>query len=179
MKLVDLLSGYADATGATAHPAGRRPAWLCCTTSHQSTEWKLKMHKTTALSTAKAKHYSAFMAGCEFLYLRDLQHRSRFLAEEAYSCIWLQHSVHRVGYNVMGGLERAKHIDIRKHFAHEVVQNGQTQMLLVKVLTASQVANIRTKGLHLQQVLACVDRFSSFVFRPNQSTGPDYFTQWH
>jgi len=59
------------------------------------------------------------------------------------------------GNNVIGGRERAKHIDIRKHFAHEVIQNGQ--MLLVKVPTASQMADILTKGLHLPQVLACVD----------------------
>ena len=59
------------------------------------------------------------------------------------------------GNNVIGGRERAKHIDIRKHFAHEVIQNGQ--MRLVKVPTASQMADILTKGLHLPQVLACVD----------------------
>ena len=46
-------------------------------------------------------------------------------------------------------------IDIRKHFTHEVIQNGQ--MLLVKVPTSAQMADILTKGLHLPQVLACVD----------------------
>jgi hypothetical protein len=54
--------------------------------------------------------------------------------------------------NVIGGRERAKHIDIRKHFAHEVIQN--VAMRLVKVPTAQQMANILTKGLHLPQVLA-------------------------
>ena len=51
--------------------------------------------------------------------------------------------------------KESKHIDIRKHFAHEVIQNGQ--MRLVKVPTSAQMADILTKGLHLQQVLACVD----------------------
>jgi hypothetical protein len=59
------------------------------------------------------------------------------------------------GNNVIGGRERAKHIDIRKHFAHEVIQNGA--MRLIKVPTALQLADILTKGLHLPQVLACVD----------------------
>ena len=59
------------------------------------------------------------------------------------------------GNNVIGGWERAKHIDIRKHFAHEVIQNGQ--MRLVKVPTSAQMADLLTKGLHLPQVLACVD----------------------
>ena len=40
-----------------------------------------------------------------------------------------------MGNNVIGGRERAKHIDIpsRKHFAHEVIQNGE--MRLIKVAT--------------------------------------------
>ena len=58
------------------------------------------------------------------------------------------------GDHVIGGRERAKHIDIRKHFAHEVVQNGQ--MLLIHVVTEAQLADILTKPLHLQQWQACV-----------------------
>jgi hypothetical protein len=54
--------------------------------------------------------------------------------------------------NVIGGRERAKHIEIRKHFANVVIQNGD--MLLVKVPTAAQMADILTGGLHLPQVLA-------------------------
>ena len=123
--------------------------------------WKSKMQKTTALSTAEAKYYSASMAGCEVLYLRALLHRLGFaqkkptpVYEDNTACIeW--------GNNVIGSRERANHIDIRnlptdrKHFAHEVIQNGQ--MRLVKVPTSAQMADILTKGLHLPQVLACVD----------------------
>ncbi len=38
--------------------------------------WKSKMQKTTVLSTqvAEAQYYSASMAGCKVLYLRDLLH---------------------------------------------------------------------------------------------------------
>ena len=50
------------------------------------------------------------------------------------------------GNNVIGGRERAKHIDIRKHFAHEVIQNGQ--MRLVKVPTSAQMNDIMTKVFH-------------------------------
>ena len=49
--------------------------------------------------------------------------------------------------------ERAKHIDIRKHFAHETIQNRK--MRLIKVDTSSQLADIFTKPLQLQQFLAC------------------------
>ncbi len=40
-----------------------------------------------------------------------------------------------------GGRERAKHIDIRKHFAHEAVQNGHLR--LVRVSTSKQLADIQ------------------------------------
>ena len=48
---------------------------------------------------------------------------------------------------------RAKHIDIRKHFAHETIQNSK--MRLIKVDTLNQLADIFTKPLQLPQFLAC------------------------
>ena len=116
--------------------------------------WKPKMQKTTALSTAEAEYYSASMAGCEVLYLRELRHRLGFaqkkptpVYEDNAACIeW--------GNNVIGGRERAKHIDIRKHFAHEAVQNGHLR--LVRVDTSKQLTDIFTKGLHPQAWASCV-----------------------
>ena len=51
--------------------------------------------------------------------------------------------------------ERVKHIDISKHFAHETIQNRQ--MRLIKVETSSQLADIFTRPLQLQQFLAFRD----------------------
>ena len=62
--------------------------------------------------------------------------------------------MYRMGNNVIGGRERAQHIDIRKHFAHEVIQNGH--MKLIRVSTTSQLADILTKPLHFPHFLACV-----------------------
>jgi hypothetical protein len=59
------------------------------------------------------------------------------------------------GNNVIGRRDQAKHFDICKHFAHEVIWNGE--MKLIKVLTTSQLADILTKGLHLPQFLTCVN----------------------
>ncbi len=59
------------------------------------------------------------------------------------------------GKNVIGGRKLTKYIDILKHFAFEVIENGQ--MRLVKFLTTAQMADILTKGLHLPPVFACVD----------------------
>jgi hypothetical protein len=154
VKLMDLLSGYADADWGNSS-SRRSTSGMVMLYNKSPIMWKSKMQKTTALSTAEAEYYSASAAGCEVLYLRTLLERLGFkqkrptpIYEDNTACIeW--------GNNVIGGRERAKHIDIRKHFAHEVIQNGA--MRLIKVPTALQLADILTKGLHLPQVLACVD----------------------
>ena len=58
------------------------------------------------------------------------------------------------GNSVIGGRQRAKHIDIWKHFAHEVIQNGH--MKLIRVAISQQLAGILTKPLHFPQWQACV-----------------------
>ncbi len=66
----------------------------------------------------RGRVHSASAAGCEFLYLLALLDRLGFkqkkptpIYEDTTACIeWIN--------NVISGLERAKHIDIRKHFAH-------------------------------------------------------------
>jgi hypothetical protein len=95
------------------------------------------------------------MAGCEVLYLQALLHSLGFtqkkpthIYENSTGCI-------KWGNYVIGGWERAKHINILKHFAHEVIQNGQ--ILLVKILTSAQMADILTKALKFPHVLAYVN----------------------
>ena len=114
-----------------------------------------KMKKTVPLSTAEAEYYSALEMAIEVLYLRNLLANMGFaqaldtpVYEDTTACIeW--------GNPVIGGRGRAKHIDLRKHFAHETIQSRQ--MCLIKVETSSQLADIFTKPLQLQQFLACRD----------------------
>ncbi len=118
--------------------------------------WKSKTQKTTALSTAEAEYYSASTAALEVLYLRSLLERLDFaqekptpICEDNPACIEWGNN------NVIGGRGRAKNIDIRKHFAHKVIQNGA--MRLIKVPTSAQLADILTKGLLSPQSTVCVD----------------------
>ena len=129
--------------------------WLPKSATHRSPVlWRSKLQKTTALSTAEAEYYSASTAATEVLYLRNLLENMGFaqpaptpMYEDNTACIeW--------GNHVIGGWERAKHIDILKHFAHEVIQNGH--MKLVRVSTSAQLADILTKPLHFPQWQACV-----------------------
>ena len=65
----------------------------------------------------------------EVLYLRNLLANMGFaqapdtpVYEDNTACIeWETH--------VIGGRERAKYIDIRKHFAHETIQNRQMRLI--------------------------------------------------
>jgi hypothetical protein len=114
----------------------------------------LEDQKTTELSTAEVEYYLASTAATEVLYLRNLLDSMGFaqasptaVYEDNTACIeW--------GNNVIGGRERVKHIDIRKHFTHEVIQNGH--MKLSRVATSQQLADILTKPLHFPQWQACV-----------------------
>jgi hypothetical protein len=114
--------------------------WASCAIQPRS-----KMQKTVALSTAEAEYYSASELAIEILYLGNLLANMGFpegldtpVYEDNTACIeW--------GNHVIGGRERAKHIDIQKHFAHEVMQ--QRAMRPIKVATGDQLADMFTKPL--------------------------------
>jgi hypothetical protein len=116
--------------------------------------WRSKQQKTISLSTAEAVYYSASEGAVQALDIRGLVISMGFdsegwtpIHEDNNACIeW--------GNNVIGGRERAKHIDIRKHFAHEVIQNGHIR--LVRVDTADQLADVFAKSLQPAQFAACM-----------------------
>ncbi len=51
---------------------------------------------------------------------------------------------------MIGGRERANHIDIRKRIAHEAVQNGH--MRLYKISTEFQLADALSNALQVHQI---------------------------
>ncbi len=58
------------------------------------------------------------------MYLRALL-EGRSIAQKAPTPVYEDNTTCiEWGTNVIGGRERAKHIDIRKLFAHEVIRNG-------------------------------------------------------
>ncbi len=104
------------------------------------------------MSTAEADYYSASTAAVEVIYLRYLLKNMMF-AQPTWTpnnaCIeWSN--------NVIGGRERAKHIDIHKHFAHEAVCNGHLRLVRLGVDTSNQLANVLTKGLHPGPMEECL-----------------------
>ncbi len=69
------------------------------------------------------------------------------------------------GNRIIGGRERAKHIDISKHFAHEVIQNRH--MSPIRVPTDEQLADIFTKPLPFPQFERCRMGLMSGDLKPN------------
>ncbi len=118
--------------------------------------WRSKLQKTTALSTAEAEYHSASTAATEALYLRNLLDHMGF-AQQAPIPVY-EDKTARIewGNNVIGARERAKHIGIRKPFAHQVMQDGKVKLILIHAPTSSQLADILTKPLHFPQWQACV-----------------------
>ncbi len=83
MKLVGLLSGYADLDADWGNSSScRLSSGMDMLYNKSLIMWKSKMQKTAALSTREAKYYSALMAGCKVLYLRDLLHSLEFSQEK-------------------------------------------------------------------------------------------------
>ncbi len=74
------------------------------------------MQETISLSTAEAEYYATSKMAIEVIYLWNLLENMGFpqapdipVYEDNTACIeW--------GNHVIGGRERAKHIDLRKHF---------------------------------------------------------------
>ncbi len=78
--------------------------------------WQSRLHKTIALSTAEAEYYSASEIAVEIVYLRNLI-RNMGLPQEDDTPVYENNTACiEKGYHIIGGRERAKHIDIRKHF---------------------------------------------------------------
>jgi hypothetical protein len=146
----NLLSGYADSDWGNSS-SRRSTSGMLLLYTKSPISWK-----STRLSTAEAEYCFASTAAMEVLYLRYLLERLDFAQQKPTPVYEDNSACIEWGNNVIGGRERAKQIDIRKHFAHEVIQNGE--MRLIKVPTLALPADILTKGPHLPQSTLCVER---------------------
>ena len=147
------LDGFADSDWGNS-ASRKSTSGLLARYNRSLLTWRSKMQKSIALSTAEAEYYSVSEMAIEMIYLRNLlanmglpQEDYTEVFEDNTACIeWSNH--------VLGGRERAKHIDIRKHFAHEAVQNGH--IWLYQISTEYQLADLLTKPLQLGPFEKCL-----------------------
>ncbi len=80
--------------------------------------WRSRIQKTIALSTAEAEYDSASEIAVEIIYLRNLIRNMGLQQEDGTPGYEDNTACIEWGNHIIGGRERAKHIDIRRHFAH-------------------------------------------------------------
>ena len=122
--------------------------------------------KSVALSTAEAEYYSVSLGAVEKIYLCQLLLDMGF-GPTSPTPVYVDNTAYiEWTNNVIGDRDRAKHIDIRKHFAHEATQIGQGHQLK-RVSTNYQLANVFTKSLQPAQ-------FATFIARLSGGRGRDH-----
>ena len=88
------------------------------------------MQKTFSLSTAEAEYYYlASEMAIEVLYIRNLLENMGFVQALDTPVYEDNASFIEWGNHMISGRELAKHIAVRKHFAHETIQNGKMRLI--------------------------------------------------
>lgn len=149
---VDPLSGFADANWKTPRSTTGTVALF----NRTPIAWRSKRQPTTALSTAEAEYMAVSASATEMIYLRRLcaelltpMRRPTPIGEDNSGCIeWTNY--------VIGGRDRARHIDLRVHRAHQAVQEGDIH--LYKVKSEDQLADVLTKALPEPLLLRCLSQ---------------------
>jgi hypothetical protein len=149
------LDGFCDADWATSDTR-RSTTGFIFRYNGAPMQWKTKLQKSVSLSTAEAEYYAALLTRIDVIYLRTLLRGMGFLSEGYTPVSEGNNACIEWSNNVIGGRERAKHIDIRRHFAHEVSQSGQLR--LIRVSAADQVEDMFTKSLQPRLHAACLSR---------------------
>jgi hypothetical protein len=138
---------FADSDWRNSEPRWSTPGLLARYKKSIVLWWSI-MQKTIALSTAE--YCSASKISVQIIFLCNLirnmglpQADDAPVYQDNTTCI-------DCGNHVIGGRERARHINIHKHFAHEVIQNRH--MTLIRVPAEEQLAVMI--GRHLYQGVA-------------------------
>ena len=140
------LDGFADSDWGN-NVSWRSTTGLVARYNKSIVIWRCKVQQTISLSTVEAEYYAVFEMAIEMIYHRTLLRNMGFPQSDDTPVYADNTACIEWGNHIIGGRERAKHIDIPKHFAHEVIQNRH--MRLHRVSTSEQLADIFTKALPL------------------------------
>jgi hypothetical protein len=142
-KEANCLWGYVDADWAGCPDTRKSTSGYAFMLNGATISWRSKRQSVVALSTAEAEFISASAMVQEVIFLRKFLANLGFaqdgptpvFADNQTSVAWSEGSV--------GGSERAKHIDLRKHFVHDAVQAGH--VVLKPVESKLNAADLLTK----------------------------------
>jgi hypothetical protein len=144
-SLVNRLHGYVDSDWAGCADTRKSTTGYVLMLNGAVVSWKSKRQNVVALSSAEAEFMAASSLVQEVIYIRRLLYNLGFpqespteIGEDNRTCIaWSEGSV--------GGSDRAKHIDLRRHFVHEAVQGKVLTLKAVK--SEDNIADLLTKPL--------------------------------
>ena len=140
---LNVLGGYVDSDWAGCPDTRRSTSGYVLMLNGATISWKSKRQSVVALSSAEAEYVSGSMMVQEVLYLRKIltnlgfpQTQPTVIFADNETCItWSQGAV--------GASERAKHIDLRRHFLHDAVEKGH--LVLRKIDSKLNCSDILTK----------------------------------
>ena len=156
----NILYGFVDADWAGDHDTFKSTSGYIFLLNGSAISWKSKRQPTIALSTAEAEYMAASRASQEVVYLRRLLNNLGF--PQMNPTIVYEDNEAAIRWSESpAGSERARHIDLRKHFVHEKVK--ELELALVKIDGTDQVADSLTKSQEKEilfrhrPIFMCVD----------------------
>ena len=156
----NVLYGFVDADWAGDHDSFKSTSGYIFLLNGSAISWKSNRQPTIALSTAEAEYMAASRASQEVVYLRRLLYNLGFSQSNPTIVYEDNETAIRWSESPVGS-ERARHIDLRKHFVHEKVK--QLELALVKIDGCDQVADSLTKSQEKEvlfrhrPIFMCVD----------------------
>ena len=138
------LWGWVDADYAGCKDTRKSHTGYVLMLNGAAISWKSKRQATVSLSSAESEFIAASQCGQEVIYLREIlkgfgaaQTDSTRLYEDNQACIAMsENTVHR---------ERSRHIDVRKYFVRELVE--EKVLKLIPCGTKDMTADALTKSL--------------------------------
>ncbi|KAJ0838020.1 putative RNA-directed DNA polymerase [Helianthus annuus] len=148
-KSVELnLYGFADSDWAKCLSTRKSVTGFCIFLGECLVSWKSKKQSTVSRSTAEAENRSMCSATCELIWLKNLLSELNVVCKLPMLLSCDSQAALAIAANPVFH-ERTKHFELDLHFLREKVANGVINP--VKVDTESQLADIFTKGLSVDQ----------------------------
>jgi hypothetical protein len=147
MDRPNVLWGFVDSDWAGCPGSRRNTSCYTLMLNGAAVSWKSKRQSVVALSTAEAEFIAASSIVQEVIYARHLLEKLGFPQSDPTPIYEYNSTCIRVKWagGAVGGSDRAKHIDMRKHFVHEAQDKKVRQ--LVPVASSDNVTDLLTKPL--------------------------------
>jgi hypothetical protein len=138
------LSACTNADWAGSVADRKRTSRCCFSLGSAMISWQSRKQSSISLSTAESEYIVACSASCEDIWLRKLLIGLFYLEMRATAILCDNQRCIKMTENLVFH-DRSKHIEIRYHFIHDMVQRGALKLQYISM--DEQVADVMTKPL--------------------------------